>query len=76
MTRRYTNGATDIGGVIAFSQKLIAEAPFEGLRQVIDIAGDGTNNVNFSPHIERDRVVRAGTAPSSISRTAIRAIPM
>lgn len=60
MERRYAHGATDIGGAISFSQKLLAQAPFASLRHTIDIAGDGPNNVNAQPHAERDAAVRSG----------------
>jgi Protein of unknown function (DUF1194) len=60
MTRRYNGGATDIGGAINFSRKLINSAPFLSLRKVIDVAGDGPNNVNSSPAFERDITVKSG----------------
>jgi len=67
MTRRYKNGATDIGGVLKFAQQQFKSAPYPGRRHVIDIVGDGTNNVNFSPHIERDRVVKAGSTINALA---------
>ena len=70
MTRRYDDGATDIGGAISFCQKLFASAPYFGMRRVIDIAGDGRNNVNYSPHLERDRVVEAGTTINALAIAA------
>lgn len=60
MSRRYKDGATDIGGALNFSRKLVLASPFEASRSVIDLAGDGPNNVNFSPMIERDLTVKAG----------------
>lgn len=60
MTRRYKGGATDIGGAIKFSRQVILSAPFNTTRWTIDIAGDGTNNVNTLPFSERDKTVRAG----------------
>ncbi len=60
MTRRYKDGATDIGGAIKFSRELINSTPFPNTRKVIDIAGDGTNNVNTSPSFERDITVQSG----------------
>jgi len=60
MTRRYNGGATDIGGAIKFSRELITSAPFLSLRKVIDIAGDGPNNVNKSPAFERNITVKSG----------------
>lgn len=60
MKRRYKHGATDIGGAISFSRKLILTAPFASPRRTIDIAGDGTNNVNSAPYFERDVAIRSG----------------
>jgi len=48
MPRRYKGGATDIGGAIKFSRDIVNSAPYTATRRVIDIAGDGTNNVNVS----------------------------
>ena len=60
MPRRYNGGATDIGGAIKFSRELVNSAPFVTVRKTIDIAGDGPNNVNRSPAIERDITVNSG----------------
>jgi len=60
MDRRYDGGATDIGGALDFCRELISKAPFQGLRSVIDIAGDGSNNVNASPAEARDETNDAG----------------
>lgn len=35
---------TSISGGIDFSRRVLAEAPFEGTRRVIDVSGDGVNN--------------------------------
>lgn len=60
MPRRYKGGATDIGGAIKYSRKLLLSAPFQATRRTVDIAGDGANNVNEHPSIERDKTVKAG----------------
>jgi len=60
MTRRYGDGATHIGGVISYSADLIMANPFRATRKIIDIAGDGKNNVNFHPDTARDPAVEAG----------------
>ncbi len=67
MTRQYDDGATDIGGAIGFCQGLFASVPYLGMRRVIDIAGDGTNNVNDSAEFERERVVKAGTTINALA---------
>ena len=60
MKRRYNGGATDLGGALEHARLLIEEAPYQGLRKVIDLAGDGPNNVNRLPTAERDAAVAAG----------------
>lgn len=60
MKRRYNGGATDLGGAIEHAHQLIVDAPFRTLRSVIDMAGDGPNNVNLLPTAERDAAVAAG----------------
>jgi len=60
MPRRYKGGATDIGGAIKFSRDQVLSAPFSAARKTIDMAGDGANNVNENPEIERDLSVQAG----------------
>ena len=60
MSRSYKSGATDIGGGINFAAKLIKSAPYAAPRKIIDIAGDGTNNVNRSPSFDRDEALQDG----------------
>ena len=59
MPRRY-DGATHISGAINYCAKLVLENPLKATRSVIDIAGDGTNNVNLPPGEARDRAVESG----------------
>ncbi|WP_419898357.1 DUF1194 domain-containing protein [Roseomonas sp. USHLN139] len=51
---------TSISGAIDFSLRLLAEAPYEATRRVIDISGDGVNN--SGPPVEplRDQAVAQG----------------
>ncbi len=51
---------TSISGALMFSRKLLAEAPFEATRKVIDVSGDGPNNNGPPPEPERDRLVAEG----------------
>jgi hypothetical protein len=69
MTRRYTGGATDISGAILYCRELIQSAPSQSPRQVIDLAADGTNNVNFPPGFERDITVAAGITINGLAVT-------
>ena len=56
----YPLGVTHIAGVIRFATKVALSAPYDTGRRVVDISGDGKNNVKNSPHAARDRAVRAG----------------
>ena len=38
----------------------MSAAPFAAARLVIDISGDGTNNVYPAPHMARDEAILAG----------------
>jgi uncharacterized protein DUF1194 len=69
MTRRYTGGATDIGGALNFCRKLILTAPLKSTRLVIDLAADGTNNVNNAPDKARDLAVAAGITINGLAIT-------
>jgi len=60
MTRVTSNGFTHIAGAIQYSVRISRTAEFTADRKVIDISGDGTNNVLPRPQTERDRAVRAG----------------
>lgn len=51
---------TSISGAIDFSRKVMAEAPFEGTRKVIDVSGDGVNNSGGPVEAARDRAVADG----------------
>lgn len=53
-------GATDIGGLIGFSSQLALASAFASPRHVIDISGDGKNNVNRAPDRDRDAAVGLG----------------
>jgi hypothetical protein len=51
---------TSISGGIEFSRRMLAEAPFEGTRRVIDVSGDGVNNSGPPAELARDRAVAEG----------------
>ncbi len=67
--RRWDHGSTDIGGAIEFSKRKILSAPFTAPRMVIDVAGDGTNNTNQTPNLERDRAVKEGLIINGLAIT-------
>ena len=51
---------TSISGALLFSASLFEESPFKGLRRVIDVSGDGTNNHGVLVDAARDEVVAKG----------------
>ncbi|MDJ0387643.1 DUF1194 domain-containing protein [Roseomonas sp. E05] len=51
---------TSISSGIAFSVQMLAQAPFEGMRRVIDISGDGVNNSGPPVEGARDAAVAQG----------------
>jgi hypothetical protein len=51
---------TSISGAIDFSRRILAEAPFEGTRRVIDVSGDGVNNSGRPAELARDEAVAEG----------------
>lgn len=51
---------TSLSGALLFSEQVLAQAPFEGTRKVIDVSGDGANNSGPEPEPIRDRLVAAG----------------
>ena len=67
MSRRYEGGATDIGGSIEFSAQMLNTSPFVASRRVIDVVGDGPNNVNYSPSRARDRAVKTGIVINALA---------
>ncbi len=51
---------TSISAGLEFSRNVLAEAPFEASRRVIDVSGDGVNNSGGSVEAARDRAVAEG----------------
>ncbi|MGI9387879.1 MAG: DUF1194 domain-containing protein [Methyloligellaceae bacterium] len=60
MPRAYPHGATHISGIIAFAAKLAFSAPYAAVRRVIDISGDGIDNVKGQPRDARDAALGVG----------------
>ena len=58
--RQLFGGGTSISGVIDYAVPLILESQFKGMRRVIDISGDGSNNRGRPAASARDNAVRAG----------------
>jgi Protein of unknown function (DUF1194) len=58
--RRLMGGGTSISGAIDYSVKALAASPYRGTKRVIDISGDGSNNLGRPAEQARDEAVRAG----------------
>lgn len=67
MLRIYGGLATHIGEMIRFGTRLLAEAPFEASRKVIDISGDGHDNITKQPGFRRDEAVAAGITVNGLA---------
>jgi hypothetical protein len=51
---------TSISGALRYAGTLLAAAPFEGTRRVVDVSGDGANNNGPPAEPERDALVASG----------------
>ena len=51
---------TSLSGALRFSGEVLAAAPFEAARRVIDVSGDGVNNNGPPAEPFRDRLVEDG----------------
>ena len=57
---RQSVSMTSLSGALRFSRQVLVNCPFEGMRRVIDVSGDGVNNQGPSPEHERDRLLDEG----------------
>jgi hypothetical protein len=53
-------GGTSLSGAIDHAMLLLPNAPYRGLKRVIDVSGDGSNNRGRDVREARDEAVRAG----------------
>jgi hypothetical protein len=58
--RQLFSGGTSISGAIDYAMTLFPGSAFKGLKRVIDISGDGSNNRGRSVTDARDEAVRLG----------------
>jgi hypothetical protein len=58
--RRLHGGGTSVSGAIDFSVMLLNASPYRAARRVIDISGDGSNNLGRPPEQARDEAVAMG----------------
>jgi hypothetical protein len=60
-------GRTSISAGIDHAMQMLAEAPLEAQRRVIDVAGDGTNNSGRNADAARDDAVAAGVTINGLA---------
>jgi hypothetical protein len=58
--RQLYSGGTSISGAIDYAMKWFPQSPFRSERRVIDVSGDGANNVGRSVRRSRDEAVADG----------------
>jgi hypothetical protein len=58
--RQLFGGGTSLSGAIDHAMLLFPGAPYRGLKRVIDVSGDGSNNRGRDVREARDEAVRAG----------------
>ena len=58
--RQLFGGGTSVSGAIDHAMLLLPSAPYRGLKRVIDVSGDGSNNRGRDVREARDEAVRAG----------------
>lgn len=69
--RQLFGGGTSISGAIDHAMLLLPNAPYRGLKRVIDISGDGSNNRGRNVHEARDEAVRAGVIINGLPIVAL-----
>jgi hypothetical protein len=58
--RRLMGGGTSISGAIDYSVNALATGPYRATRRIIDVSGDGANNIGRPAAQARDEAVRQG----------------
>ena len=69
--RTLFGGGTSISGAIDHGMRLLALAPFEAARRVIDVSGDGANNRGRPAENARDDAVAAGVVVNGLPIMAV-----
>jgi Protein of unknown function (DUF1194) len=69
--RQLFSGGTSISGAIDHAMRLLPTAPYRGLKRVIDISGDGSNNRGRNVTEARDDAVRAGVVINGLPILAL-----
>jgi len=69
--RQLFGGGTSISGAIDFSRLILLQSPFTASRRVIDISGDGANNIGRPVTFARDEAVRDGITINGLPILAV-----
>jgi hypothetical protein len=69
--RRLFGGGTSISGAIDHAMLILPNAPYHGLKRVIDISGDGSNNRGRDVREARDEAVDAGVVINGLPIVAL-----
>lgn len=59
-TRRSSDGLTGIADALIAAQQMLESSPFTAMRRVVDVSGDGMNNIGTEMTAARDRLIGAG----------------
>ena len=60
MPRSLYRGGTSISGAIDYGVGVMGKSPYKGMRRIIDVSGDGSNNRGRPVTLARDDAVAAG----------------
>jgi hypothetical protein len=69
--RQLFGGGTSISGAIDYSRLVLLQSPFTASRRVIDISGDGANNIGRPVRFARDEAVRDGITINGLPILAV-----
>jgi len=69
--RRLMGGGTSISGAIDYSVRMLDSSPFRANKRVIDISGDGSNNLGRPAEQARDDAVRHGVRINGLPILAV-----
>lgn len=69
--RRLFGGGTSISGAIDHAMLILPNAPYRGLKRVIDVSGDGSNNRGREVREARDEAVRSGVVINGLPIVAL-----
>jgi hypothetical protein len=71
--RRLMGGGTSLSGAIDYSVRILASSPYRATKRVIDISGDGSNNLGRPVEQARDEAVRGGIRINGLPILAVEA---